>query len=548
MAHTPFKRVLIRILQQAQRNNQQETGTRSPRPHAQLNTARRQFLKTAGAAGVIGMVPGLFSKLSFASGDSSPSIAIIGGGLAGLNAAYQLKKLGVYAQVYEASNRLGGRVLSRTGVVEPGITVELGGELINSDHADLLALVEEFGLTLFNRHIDAASIAVVPDAYYFDGKSWPEAELAALLQPLAAQISLDADLLEQDWERYAAKFDRQSVTAYLDRHAALIPQPFIRTLIENTIRTEYGADPTESSALQLLFLLPVVDGNEVELLGYSDEAYTIEGGNGRVIEGLAQALRGNTHLGMALSKLEKDHKEGYRLHFTNGAQVDAEYVILALPFTVLRRIELDVSLPRKLRQFINEADLGSNEKILAGYRQRLWRQADGFALGAWTDLGFSEVWDGSQRQTDRQEGVLTYYLGGHEVDDASATRGGSDVVGNNFTQGLTRFIPHLATTATGNYVGTRWTRNPFSLGAYASFKPGQLTRFARYFWVESDLPSEVQEVNVGRLIFVGEQVSDAYYGFMNGAAQTGRLAAGVIVAALAKSSLAGNEKSIGTVG
>lgn len=68
-----------------------------------------------------------------------------------------------------------------------------------------------------------------------------------------------------------------------------------------------------------------------------------------------------------------------------------------------------------------------------------------------------------------------------------------------------------------------------------SFKPGQLTRFAEFFWIESDDPKERQAVSFGNLIFAGEHLSDAFYGFMNGGAETGRLAAEHVVRLIGRS-------------
>ena len=524
MSHTPLLRSVLRILQTARRHNLIEKGAPLPISKQQLAISRRHFLKTTSALGLAGISAGLPFASAQAATKRVASVAVIGAGLAGLNAAYQLQKLGVYADVYEASNRCGGRVLSRTGLVGDGLVTELGAEFINTDHDDMIALANEFGLKLFDRRADVVGLTVPTSAYYFAGKNWNEAELADLLRPLVDQISQDAALLDQNWNKYAPKFDRLSVAAYLDKHADRISHPVVRALFENTIRTEYGVEAAESSALQLLFLLPSVNGTAVELLGYSDETYAVEGGNSRIIDGLTNALQGQIHYGSALTKVERDRREGYELTFANGGQAYADYVILAMPFSVLRHVELGISLPTTLRQFINELDLGRNEKVQGGFAQRVWRQ-QGFSLEAWTDLGFSEAWDGSQRQPDHQDGVLSYFLGGDEVNQLSGVAGGSGTVGSNFTTALATFVPDLAGNATGKYLGTRWTTNPYSYGAYANFKPGQLTQFGNYFWVESNVPGESQSVNVGRIVIAGEQVSDAYYGFMNGGAQTGRLAA-----------------------
>jgi monoamine oxidase len=54
--------------------------------------------------------------------------------------------------------------------------------------------------------------------------------------------------------------------------------------------------------------------------------------------------------------------------------IETDYVILALPFTALRRVNLQVSLPDTLRRFINELNLGKNEKLFAGFDRRVWLQ------------------------------------------------------------------------------------------------------------------------------------------------------------------------------
>lgn len=531
MAHTSALKHLIRLLQLARRANIEAAGSNPPITQQEWQQSRRNFCKAATAAGLGGAlitgVPGVITSV-FAKSDRFTRIAIVGGGLAGLNAAYQLKKAGLRADVYEASSRLGGRVFSATDSVVEGIAVEYGAEFINTDHADMLTLVEDFGLSLFDRQADVASIPVPGNAYYFGGKAWSESELITLLRPIVEQINHDSELIDQDWDRYAPKFDRYSVKDYLDQHASLISQPFIRTLIEGAIRVEYGGEASESTALQLLFLLPTIDGDHIELLGYSDEAFTVQGGNSRIIEGLMTALDGQIHLNRVLTELRSKGKKDFELVFKDGTEIDADYVILAIPFSVLRYVTINVPLPGKLKQFIKQANLGRNEKLLAGVSERVWRQPGGFTLDAWTDLGFSSLWDGSQRQTDRQEGVLTYYLGGDEVAALNNWPGGVAVAGAEFSQRLSTFLPALATKVTGKYVRTGWTRHPFIRGGYVNYRPGQLTQFGSYFWIESDDPSEVQSVNVGNLVFAGEHLSDEYYGFMNGGAQTGRLAAQLV--------------------
>jgi len=532
--HSHALRKLILLLQRSRRDLCLVQGKPAPISKATVKKTRRDFVKSTATAGVAAGLLSTSLPKAFAFGHKAPRIAIIGAGVAGLNAAYQLRKAGLKANVYEASNRLGGRIHSLQNALGMDLTVELGGELINTDHDDMLGLVEDFGLQLFSRRDDAAAGTAEDVAYYFAGKSWSDDELAPLLAPMVEQIVSDNALLDADWDTYAADLDNISVKDYLDRHADLISRPFVRTIFEDTIRTEYGVEPQESSALQFLYLLPTVDGQEVDLLGYSDEVYTVIGGNSRIIRGLELSLQGNIHKGYQLEQVTQHKGASYALHFKNDHVVEADYVIFALPNRALRGIQLRVDLPRAFRRLIKIANLGRNEKLIAGFNTRAWHGDGGFDLGAWTDLGFSEVWDAAQREANKTQGALTYFLGGADVDTLAHSMASAAATAEKFTDSLNKFIPGVSAEFAHRQVKTDWKNNPFIGGGYINYQPGVLTKFGDFFWVESDDLDEAQSLVFGNLIFAGEQFSDEFYGFMNGGAQTGRLAAAAVIDRVAK--------------
>ena len=154
-------------------------------------------------------------------------------------------------------------------------------------------LVQEFGIDLFNRVEDVANLPFPREAYYFNGVSHSESDLADDLRLIAAQITADAALLDQDWDTYAPQFDRLSVADYLALHADKINKPYIFELLSDAIHTEYGVEPHESSALQLILVLPVVDGQTVELLSYSDEVYSVVGGSAQITNAIGEELAGH---------------------------------------------------------------------------------------------------------------------------------------------------------------------------------------------------------------------------------------------------------------
>jgi monoamine oxidase len=525
-------------LQRARQLNLEAAGQPAAvvRPGAQIS--RRQFLKSGAAAAAAtglavssggGIAEAALTDEVSAAAPAGARIAVVGAGLAGLNAAWQLRKAGYNATVYEARSRVGGRCHSVT--TGQGYELDLGGSFVNSDHDDMLRLLADFRLhgDLFNRLNDAARAAsqdppTPPDAFYFNGRHIREAEVANALRGLAKQITDDAVLLDQNWSKWAPKFDALSVTQYLDQHKDKIGAPFARVLMENAIRTEYGVEPRDSSALQLLFLLPVVDGDFVEVLGYSDEAYVLDGGIGRLPQAMAAALgRDWVKLGHVLTRVE-DRKSMYVLTFANGLTIQADYVIIAIPVSLLKTIDWVVTLPSQFRRYINEINLGRNEKTFAGFSERVWRTQKVFVNGLWTDesslagvagRGYSAAWDGTQHQVDRPDGALTFYFGGADLDQRTPAGG--------LVTSFDRIIPGAAAKYNQFNLATNWTNQQFTRGAYVNFRPGQLTGFGQYFWIEG-----FQSVAFRNLVFAGENFSDLWYGFMNGAAETGRLAAGLV--------------------
>ncbi len=488
---------------------------------------RRKFLKMSTLAGSAAIATTAIPLIKAAQSRSTPpKIAIIGGGIAGLNAAYQLKKAGLEATVYEAKSRIGGRIYSMTGVAGKELVTDLGGAFINTSHEDMLALVKEFNLSLFNR-VEAAENSPYPaEGYFFDGRFQPEAEVAEKLRPIARQIVADASLLDQDADQYAPIFDRLSVAQYLEQHADKITEPYIKVLLENTIRTEYGVEPESSSTLHLLYNLTTVEENKVTVLAGNDETYVVKGGINKITESLAAALP-QIQTQKRLQAIRADG-DGYRLSFSDRSTVTADYVIMAIPLAVLRNLDLQVELQPKFRKFIQEVNLGHNEKVFAGFKERVWLQKQGFAGSIWTDLGFSTIYDETLRQPDTDNSALTFFLGGKEV-----TAMHSESLASRQQSFLDRFeqiIPQAKSEVTGDFFCTNWSRDPLITGGYTNFKPGQYTEFAEFLYIESEVPEERQNIVFGNLIFAGEHFSDEFYGYMNGGAQTGRLAAAVVKA------------------
>src|SRR5579859_5630116 len=103
-------------------------------------------------------------------------IAVIGAGIAGLNAALTLQDAGLSCSIYEASNRIGGRMHSDTTTWADGIVSEWCGEFIDSDHETILHLIERFKLKTIDLGREVAKVA--ERIMYFFNRYYSAEELA----------------------------------------------------------------------------------------------------------------------------------------------------------------------------------------------------------------------------------------------------------------------------------------------------------------------------------------------------------------------------------
>lgn len=483
---------------------------------------RRDFLRVGAAIGVIASTGCTTGSLPVSPSRHDARIVIVGAGIAGLNAAYALKKAGVHAEIYEAANRAGGRIHSATDLLAPGLVTELGAEFIDSGHEDMLALVKEFGLSLLDR--DAATEKKLRTAYFFGGKHRSERQIVEAFRPLAARIAKDADSLEEviDYRNRgnAAALDKFSLANYLDRIEA---QGWIREFLRVAYVTEFGLDENEQSALNLITLISTdLSAGKLQVFGDSDERYKVAGGNSRVIDKLARQMDGQIHFGQRLEAI-RQRGAGYVLTFQspNGIlhDVRADFVLLTLPFSVLRDVRLTLDLPAVKRMAIQELGYGTNAKILIGTKQRVWRKKS-YNGEVFSDLPFQLAWDNSQVQAG-PAGGLTLFTGGKAGLDVGL--GTAEQQAQRLMLGMERVFPGVGATLNGKVARYHWPSAPFSKGSYACYRPGQWTSIGG-----------VEFEPVGNVFFAGEHCSTDYQGFMNGGAETGRRAADVLLTVLKK--------------
>jgi monoamine oxidase len=507
---TPLFATLKRVLHLAQIANQKSTPPIDELieiAHTQRWT-RRRFLKTSVVGAAMTFIGSRLPSVAFAGQNkaTAPKIVIVGAGIAGLNAAYTLKKAGIHAEIYEGSSRTGGRIYTVKDVLAPGLVSHLGGSFINTNHTEMLALAKEFNLELRDIWEDNELL----DANYFGAQHYTEKQLADALQPLVARMKLDFDSLGEivNFESGATQLDNTSLAEYLEKIGA---SGWIRDYLEMICVTEFGLDADQQSCLNLLLTLST--NSEVELFSEHDERYQVKGGAQRITDELARRLDGQIHYYYRLEAI-RSKANGLTLTFQGPSAVDieADVVIVTIPFSVLRLVDMKMALPPFKKKAINELGYGTNSKVLAGFNKRIWREL-GYYGDVLTDESFQCAWDNSAMQ-EGQAGGMTFCPGGQA--GVNVSRVGL----NPLLFDLEKVFPGITAEYNGSLAFWHWPSFPLSLGSYSCYKPGQWTSIAG-----------AQIKPVGNLFFAGEHCSMEFYGFMNGGAETGKQVAKTLIAA-----------------
>ena len=507
---------------------------------ATAGLSRREFLTGAAAAGAVVALGPLAgnarARAATSPSRTAPRVAIVGAGLAGVRCAHDLwtgrggRGGGIASTVYEAdTTHVGGRCWSLRGYFSNGLVGEHGGAFINSDQRATRRLADALGLEQERAY--GGALPGLKDIYWFDGRPYTYAEASEDWRSFGHRAFRDAfrhapypQLYDQHTPG-GVRIDHQSVPEWLDRIGIGAESRFGRLMQANSV-SEYGGNPGEQSALNLLYLLAWNPRDQLDPLPGYDEMFHIVGGNDQLVSRMLDQLpAGSVRQGHELVALRR-RGDSYRLTFaTDGGgrkDVDADHVVLALPFTKLRDVDLSKAglSPLKLRA-IRNLPLGQNAKIHVQVEHKTWAKL-GYNGSAYTDWKrFCVCWDDSvPLGRDGAPAILLGFPGGSTGE--SVLTGGAhgpapaaDV--SWFLDQVEPIFPGTRDAYSGLAWEDHWAVDPWHLGAYSYWKVGQSTSFAGY--------EGVQEGNVH---FAGEHTEWDDQGFLDGAVVSGERVAAEI--------------------
>jgi monoamine oxidase len=504
MAHS----LLVQLLQKIFKDNLKEDKANAD-IFNEWSKSRRDFIKnTAISGGGLFLFSDLLSACSLINGKDK-HVVIAGAGISGLNASFHLQKLGIQSTIYEASGRVGGRMFTMKDMFGKGLTTEVGGEFVDTTHAEILSLAKELGLSFYDIRTDALS----PKTYFFEGKNLSDTDLKNALKPFIPQLVKDISSLPPEISHEtAASFehlDKVSITEYL---TSIGIKGWLYNFLNVVLTREYGMEAAEQSAINLLIMFdpPAESNADYELFGESHEVYKIKGGSEALTNTLYEKVKGNVQLNHQLISIGKGASKKYMLVFDNDGNkitVESDFVIITIPFSILRNIPFTIEMPEGKKKCIQEIGYGNSCKFIMGVNNRTWRNA-GKQGYTFTDTGFGCGWDSSQFQQSEQ-GSFTVFGGG---------KFGDDMKDSTKEQLISKYLPSLntiypGTTTAFNNIAVQfcWTWHPYVKGGYSSFSKGQWSTLAGW-----------EAVPVGDIYFAGEHVSRDFQGYMNGAAQTAK--------------------------
>ncbi|MFO7179241.1 MAG: NAD(P)/FAD-dependent oxidoreductase [Pseudomonadota bacterium] len=476
--------------------------------------------------GLAGLLPfGCAEEPPPAIGPAPPTthrIVIVGAGLAGLHCAYRLRQASVEVTVYEANDRIGGRILTARNLFQLPATLatrsacELGAEYIGTYDAAMHALAAELGVELEE---NAPQTGITGRIFYAGGQRIEEQvvhEELALVHEAAVHALEEADL-DPD---VATELDNTTLAAWLAENVT--EGSALAKLLPASFRTELGLDPERQSARNLVHLVgerPV----PTEFFGQRDNRYRARHGWDELVRRLVNAIGPQIRLESRLLAIE-ERDRSFRLTFEkpggSGFQVEAEHVVLALPFSVLREVDLSrVRLSQDKREAITTLSYGTAAKLAGAFESRVWRDPHASSGNVLSDLSFEQTWDATlaiQNEPTALYGILSAIVAG----DAGVRNGERSP-----EQSYTAFLEELKLLfsmvqdryVAGSAIRVHWPSLRHARGSASCYGPGQ--------WRLRGIEGRRE----GAVHFCGEHCSVDFPGRLEGAAETGALVAAEIL-------------------
>jgi monoamine oxidase len=442
-------------------------------------------------------------------------VVILGGGIAGLVAAFELKRQGHDPLVLEAQHRVGGRVHTLRNFA-PGLYAEAGAMRIPRVHDLTLEYCRLFGLEMRPFVMGNPKTLV-----HIDGQRMTAEEADA--QP----ERLPFPLAEEERGRTYSELWNEATREFRERYEAGGHESLddlLREYDQYSIREFLVSRGFSEGAIELYGVMSFREANMNaavveqlrEIVGRSfEEMQEIAGGMDLLPRAFYEHLKPSVRFGAEVTAIEQS-PESVTVHYRGAAgrySVEGDYAICALPFSVLRDVEvIGQDFSREKQKAIRELNYNASTKILFQVRRRFWEDEDGIVGGTTvTDLPVRRIcYPSYSDPLDERGTLLASYTWGQD-----ALRWGAMDTESMIEQALEDVAQVHPSVLAEFEVGDAydWYSDPYARGAFALFEPEQQTRLQQHIVAPE-----------GRIHFAGEHTS-LYHAWIQGALESGIRAA-----------------------
>jgi monoamine oxidase len=479
-----------------------------------MRTTRRQFVFGSSAAIIAGAAPRL------AWGKTEADVVVLGAGLAGLTAALQLQKEGMSVVVLEASNRIGGRVLTLDDV--PG-RPEAGGLQIGQTYGNVIGLAEELGVKLIDPSVDTVRDNRPSFALHVGGRllrveDWASAPENKL--PTALKSTPPYALLQKYMAPWLAELAAKN-PLFADSNGWREEGAFaLAQSLDIPLAQALRARGADAEALRLIAVdLNATDIEKVSALHVIRAALLqktgagptlrVAGGASRLPEAMAAALKNPVRYQHDVTRIEIENN-GVRISLAGREDILAKSCVCTLPAPIAERVTR-----KTLGKPVYRRPMVPVLQLHLVVRRKFWLD-DGLPKYLWSDGDVERVFDygGSNDGVDN----LVVWINGALAHTINMQKG--IVEAKYFPEMLIKKLEKIRPAARGNFESVRmvsWDGERYTQGAYAEWHAGQMTKYGR----QAPKPA-------GRLHFAGEHTAEVASG-MEGACESGMRAAQEII-------------------
>ncbi|MBS1703215.1 MAG: FAD-dependent oxidoreductase [Armatimonadetes bacterium] len=418
-------------------------------------------------------------------------VAVVGAGISGMQSARLLEAMGCDVTVFEARDRIGGRLET---VQEGEAIYEAGGEWIDADQPRLHGLVNALQGRL-DEAVREPALAIYKGEVRRTDDLWQDlvedetaVELSA--RALARELELPA------WKNSKfAKYDSLDLASFL-RQNCQSERGF--WWMNANLRSDEGEDLERIGLLGWLSgYVHYIDRENLNRGESEMSAYRTPLGFSSLLESMRAALAGEVRLGRVLQRVAQSDGK-VTLQFDDESSEEFDRVVLTLPPPCLEHVVFDPPLPSAKRCAVEACGMSRAIKIALQFKKTWWTER-GFCGRFHCDGALQQMWDGTRGGSP----VLTAYICGERAVEWTSLPDPISAAAYELGQ----YFPEAKDSFDGGWLHD-WIHDPYSRGAFSHYRPGYVLEHSQNMIVPFD-----------RVHFAGEHTA-TWVGFIEGALES----------------------------